>query len=181
MRLDCGLCAIRPWVQTDLDSLVRYANNRNIWLQLRDRFPHPYTRESGRAWLREASSTTPTTSFAITVDAEAVGGIGVVLQDDVDRVSAEIGYWLCEPLWGRGIMTAALNRFTDWSFEAFDLTRIFALPFARNVASRRVLEKAGYRLEAELKTSAIKNGEILDQAMYARFRSPGARQPDGHR
>jgi RimJ/RimL family protein N-acetyltransferase len=171
VRLDCGVCTVRSWRLTDLGPLVRYADNHRVWCQLRDRFPHPYTRIDGEAWLRHASQDRPETNFAIAVGEEAVGGIGLMLQSDVERVSAEIGYWIGEPFWGRGITTAAVDAFSSHAFEAYYLTRLYALPFARNMASRRVLEKAGFVLEAILRSSAIKEGELLDQALYARWKS----------
>ena len=109
----------------------------------------------------------PETAFAIVVEGEAVGGIGFMLQHDVDRASAEIGYWLGEPFWGRGIATDALVAMTRHATEAHGLTRVFAVPFAHNTASCRVLEKAGYVLEGRLRRSAIKDGRILDQLQYA--------------
>jgi RimJ/RimL family protein N-acetyltransferase len=151
----------------DVASLVAHANNRKIWINLRDRFPHPYTMADGRAFIRTARRAEPETSFAIAVDGAAVGGVGFLLQSDVDRVSAEIGYWLGEALWGRGITTDALVATTRYAIERHGLTRLFALPFAHNAASCRVLEKAGYRREALLRRSAIKDGVILDQLQYA--------------
>ena len=167
MRLVLKSCIVRSWALSDLDALVRYANNRQIWLNLRDRFPYPYTRGNGRTYLKQMRETRPETSFAIAVDEEAVGGIGFVPQQDVERVSAEIGYWLGEPFWGRGITTEALTAVTRYAIEQHQLTRIFALPFAHNTASCRVLEKAGYHLEGRLRRSAIKDGEIVDQMQYA--------------
>ena len=110
---------------------------------------------------------TSETSFAIAVDDQAVGGIGFVLHPDVERVSAEIGYWLAEPFWGRGITTDALRAVTKYAIESHGLTRIYAVPFAWNVASCRVLEKAGYVLEGRLRNSAIKDGRLTDQMQYA--------------
>ena len=110
---------------------------------------------------------TPETTFAIAVDDEAVGSIGFVLRTDVERVSAEIGYWLAEPFWGRGITTEALIALTKYAIDTHGLTRVYALPFAWNAASCRVLEKAGYVLEARLRRSAIKDGQITDQLQYA--------------
>jgi ribosomal-protein-alanine N-acetyltransferase len=170
MQLHCGLCVVRSWRATDLESLVRHANNRKIWAQLRDRFPHPYTLADGRAWLAHVEQARPETSFAIEVDAEAAGGIGLMLGTDVERASAEVGYWLGEAFWGRGIATAALRGLTAYAFETFGLCRIFALPFAGNVASRRVLEKSGFALEGTLRRSAIKDGRVTDQAQYALVR-----------
>jgi RimJ/RimL family protein N-acetyltransferase len=165
--LTTASCEVRSWRTSDVPSLVSHANNRNIWINLRDRFPYPYTFPDGRTFIRNARAMEPQTFFAIAVDGAAVGGIGLVLQSDVDRVSAEVGYWLGEPLWGRGITTDALRAITRHGIEQFGLTRLFALPFARNTASCRVLEKAGYVLEGRLRRSAIKDGVIVDQFQYA--------------
>ena len=167
MRLQLRTCEIRSWRAADLEPLVRYANNRKIWLNLRDRFPHPYTKTDGQRFIRTMRQAHPETAFAIVVEGEAVGGIGFMLQHDVDRASAEIGYWLGEPFWGRGIATDALVAMTRHATEAHGLTRVFAVPFAHNTASCRVLEKAGYVLEGRLRRSAIKDGRILDQLQYA--------------
>jgi ribosomal-protein-alanine N-acetyltransferase len=160
-------CAVRSWRPDDLGSLVANADNRNIWLNLRDRFPHPYTRRAGREFIRLAMSQRPETMFAIAVDDEAVGGIGFTVLTDVERVSAEIGYWLGELYWGRGFVTEALVAITRYAIDTCGLTRVYALPFASNKASCRVLEKAGYTLEARLRRSAIKDGQIVDQLQYS--------------
>jgi RimJ/RimL family protein N-acetyltransferase len=160
-------CAVRSWRPDDLGSLVANADNRNIWLNLRDRFPHPYTRRAGREFIRLAMSQRPETMFAIAVDDEAVGGIGFTVLSDVERVSAEIGYWLGELYWGRGLVTEALVAITRYAIDTCGLTRVYALPFASNKASCRVLEKAGYTLEARLRRSAIKDGQIVDQLQYS--------------
>ena len=170
MRLELERCVIRDWSRADARSLVRHADNRNIWINLRDRFPHPYRAEDAERFLQHASRTTPSTVWAIEVDRHAVGGIGVEPLSDVERVSGEIGYWLGEPYWGRGIVTDAVRAVTPYAFRAFNLTRIFALPFADNTASIRVLEKAGYVLEGRMIRSAIKDGIIRDQLMYAAYR-----------
>jgi len=141
--------------------------NHAIWMNLRDAFPHPYEKHHARDYIRTMRQRDPETNFAIAVGGEAVGGVGFVLHPDVERVSAEIGYWLGEPFWGRGIVTEALAAVTRHAIEAHGLTRVYALPFAWNAASCRVLEKAGYVLEARLRRSAIKNGEITDQLQYA--------------
>ncbi len=171
MRLPLESCVVRSWTTGDLASLVEHANNRKIWLNLRDRFPHPYTRKDGAAFLKHVRSGHPETSFAIDVDGVAVGGIGFSVQDDVERVSAEVGYWLGERYWGRGIASDALAAITPYALRQHQLTRLFALPFAHNAASCRVLEKCGYVLEARLRRSAIKDGVIQDQLQYA-FVSP---------
>ena len=167
MKLPLETCDLRSWRAGDVGSLVRHANNRKIWINLRDRFPHPYTKRDGQTFIRSACQMRPETFFAIAVDGEAVGGIGFVLQSDVDRASAEVGYWLGEALWGRGIATDALIAVTRYAIEHHALTRLFAVPFAGNAASLRVLEKAGYVLEARLRRSAIKDGTIVDQLQYA--------------
>ena len=158
---------VRSWRAADLEPLVRHANNRHIWINLRDRFPYPYGHGDGRRFIRAARKMVPETFFAIAVNGEAVGGIGYVLQHDVERVSAEVGYWLGEPFWGRGITSEALAAVTRYAIEQHQLTRLFAVPFAYNTASCRVLEKAGYVLEGRLRRSAIKDGQIVDQFQYA--------------
>ena len=167
MHLQLTTCAIRSWQLKDLNSLVAHANNRNICRNLRDGFPHPYSKRDGREFLRRMRIARPETTFAISVDGRAVGAIGYVLREDVDRVSSEVGYWLGEALWGRGIATEALAAITRYAIAMHGLTRLFAVPFASNTASCRVLEKAGYVLEARLRRSAIKDGVVVDQLQYA--------------
>jgi RimJ/RimL family protein N-acetyltransferase len=175
MRLECGPCVIRSWQHSDLESLVRHANNRKVWINLRDRFPHPYTTADGEFWLGHATTQQHETNFAIDVDGEAVGGISYGIGRDVERCEAELGYWLGEDYWGRGIATAALKTFADHIFTTTDLARLFATPFCENMASRRVLVKAGFQLEGTLRQSAIKDGRLIDKAIYARLRnSPDA-------
>ncbi len=168
MKLDCGICIIRSWEGADEESLAFHANNRQIWLNLRDRFPHPYTLSDAKWWIQHAKDQKPQTDFAIDVSGNAVGGISLLLHDDIERCSAEIGYWLGESFWGGGIMTAALKSLTEYAFKEFNLTRVYALPFSRNASSIKVLEKAGYVFEGVMRRSAIKDGKILDQLMYAR-------------
>jgi [ribosomal protein S5]-alanine N-acetyltransferase len=158
---------VRSWRPADADSIAKYANNRKIWINLRDAFPHPYTIHDAREFIRATRSRTPETTFAITVDDEAVGSIGFVMHRDVERVSAEIGYWLAEPFWGRGIVSEALAALTKFAIQQHGLTRLYAVPFEWNTASCRVLEKAGYVLEARLRHSAVKDGQLIDQMQYA--------------
>jgi RimJ/RimL family protein N-acetyltransferase len=167
VRLDAGPCVIRPWRFEDKDSLVRHANNRNVSRNLRDRFPYPYTPAAANAWLQDAVPETPPTNFAIDVGGEAVGGIRITIGTDVARRSAEIGFWLGEAFWGRGIMTAAVRALTDHAFAHFDLCRVHAAVFAWNPASMRVLEKAGYVREGVLRRAVVKDGQVLDQVLYA--------------
>ncbi len=173
MQLDLGCCGVRPFRDSDAPDLARLANNRKVWLQLRDRFPHPYTLDDARRFIAFALGETPETMFAVTVNDASVGSIGVVLRDDVERCSGEVGYWLGEPYWGRGIATRALTGFTRFAFDAYDLERLYAVPFASNSASCRVLQKAGYRLEGRMRRSAIKAGTVQDQFLYAILRGDG--------
>ena len=166
MRIDCGYCVLRPWSEGDEVSLVRHANNYEVWRRLRDRFPHPYTQADAEQWIAFATQETQT-HFAIEVHGEATGGIGLELGSEINRRSAEIGYWLGEAFWGKGITTAAVRALTSYGFEAFNLTRIFAVPFANSSASIRVLEKCGYIREGVMRRSAIKEGVVLDQVLYA--------------
>ena len=161
---------IRPWRREDAAALVKYANNRKVWLNLRDAFPHPYTQADAAAFLQLVERQDPTTFFAIATEMEAIGGIGISINRDVHRLTAEMGYWLAEPYWGRRIMSEAVAKFTQYVFASFPLRRVYAEPYARNAASCRVLEKAGFVLEGRLRSSAIKDGQILDQLLYARIR-----------
>jgi RimJ/RimL family protein N-acetyltransferase len=169
MTLRGRRCFVRPWRLADADALVRHANNLNVAKQLRDRFPHPYSRASATAFLKFAAQDDDPTNLAIEVRGEAAGGIGFVPGSDVERYSAEIGYWLGEAHWGRGIVTEALMLVTDDVFRRRNMLRLFALPFADNVGSARVLEKAGYVCEGILRASAVKFGRPRDQAIYARI------------
>ena len=132
MQLDLGSCGVRSFRETDAAELARHANNRDVWRQLRDRFPHPYTIDDARGFITFAGGADPETAFAVTVDDLPVGSIGAVLGEDVERCSAEVGYWLGETHWGRGIATRALVGFTQYAFAAYDLERLFAVPLAGN-------------------------------------------------
>jgi RimJ/RimL family protein N-acetyltransferase len=170
VRLPLSLCTIRPWAEADADSLQRHANNRHVSMHLRDRFPFPYEMEQARTFLGWIAKQPSPTVWAIEVNGEAIGGIGIELHTDVERVSAEIGYWLGEAMWGRGIATEALKAVTAEAFKRFDITRLYALPFADHAASVRVLEKAGYVREGHLRRSAIKDGKVRDQLLFAAYR-----------
>lgn len=167
MQLELSQCSVRDWRPSDARSLQHHADSHAVWRQLRDRFPHPYTRRDADVFLAGACGATPRTTFAIDVQGDAVGGIGLRLGDDVARASAEVGYWLGEQFWGRGIMTEVLRAVTEQAIHRFGIHRVYALPFAENVASARVLEKAGFTREGTLRRSALKDGRILDQAIYA--------------
>jgi RimJ/RimL family protein N-acetyltransferase len=167
VRIDLGSCRVRDIEPADAEPMSRHGNNRKIWLQLRDRFPHPYSRQDAEAFVSGVMAQTPRTIWAIEVDGEAVGTIGLVLGSDVERISAEIGYWLGESYWGRGIMTDVVRALTLEGVKQFHLKRVFAVPFATNAPSCRVLENAGFVCEGRLRKSAIKDGQVLDQLLYA--------------
>lgn len=166
MQLPIGEWMIRSWQLTDAAALLRHANNVRVWINLRDSFPYPYTQADAKAWLAAAVLQIPETAFAIASREEAIGGIALQPQYDVYRKSAEIGYWLGEPFWGRGIATLAVKALTAYAFCRMDLERIYASVFGWNPASARVLEKAGYRLEGRLRNAVYKNGETTDQLLY---------------
>ncbi|HLO91103.1 MAG TPA: GNAT family protein [Lentimicrobium sp.] len=155
------------WKPEDIDLLVKYADNKKIADKLTDAFPHPYTRNDGLAFIRKISSDIPQKVFAIMVDGEPVGSIGIFQKEDVHRKNAEIGYWLAEPFWGRGIIVQAIKLIVEYGKNTFDINRIYAVPFSNNPASQRVLEKAGFTLEATLKKALYKNGEYLDELIYS--------------
>ena len=170
MQLVLQGCIIRPWRLDDAEPLAKYANNRKVWLALRDFFPHPYGVNDAHEFLQRAMTEKPVKNFCIEIDGAAAGGIGFRLGEDVHRHTAEMGYWLGESFWGRGIMSEAVVAFTNFCFDNLSLRRIYAEPFANNPASARVLEKAGFLFEGRLKNKVVKNGELLDSLLYAKTR-----------
>ena len=163
MELKLETCLVRSFHASDAESIARYADNKKIWRNLRDAFPHPYTLDDAYGFISMVHSQSPETIFCIARDNAAIGAIGFTIQEDVNRISAEIGYWIGEPFWGKGVMTEVLRAVTDYAIDAHGLSRIFATPFSWNQASCRVLEKAGYKLEGRLKSCALKDGQIIDQ------------------
>jgi RimJ/RimL family protein N-acetyltransferase len=170
MKIKFGEYMIRDWKKGDAPSIVQYANNRNVAMWLRDRFPCPYMLHDAEGFLAAVSRQDPRLAFAIATRRDAIGGIGLDMGNDVYRFTAELGYWLGEPFWGKGVMTEAVTRFTAWAFEHFPLHRIYANVFATNVASSRVVEKAGFLCEGHLRAGVYKNGRILDQLLYAKIK-----------
>ena len=154
----------------DAQGLAAGINNRNVWLHLRDWVPHPYTVADAIAYLERVTTPQPEHAVCIEVDGRVGGGMSIRMGSDIHRRTAELGYWLAEPLWGRGIMTAAVRAFVPACLAAFDLDRMFATASSKNPASARVLEKAGFTFEGRLRKNALKDGEVLDSLMYARIR-----------
>ena len=151
----------------DAPALVKYADNRKIWLNLRDGFPHPYRLQDAQDFIRHSNASVPKTVYAIATETEAIGSIGLMLGRDVHRFTAEMGYWLAEPFWGKGIMTRAVKAMAAYAIGDLLLHRISAVPYAANSASARVLEKAGFKREGTLRCSAFKDGKIVDQVLYS--------------
>jgi RimJ/RimL family protein N-acetyltransferase len=158
---------LRPWSIKDLESLVKNGNNFNIAKNMTDKFPHPYTLENGKTFIEFATKNSPPNMLAIDVEGNAVGSIGIHPQEDIQRKNAELGYWLGEPFWGKGIISKAIPQMVEYGFKNFDITRIYARPFGTNKASQKVLEKSGFKLEAKFEKSLFKNGEFLDELVYA--------------
>ncbi len=158
---------LRPWKIEDADSLVENANNFDIARFMSDAFPNPYTLEDAKNFIAFATKDEPLHIFAIDIDGQAVGGIGIHPQADIMKKNAELGYWLGEKYWGKGIISKAIREIIPWAFNTYDITRIYARPFGSNMASQKVLEKAGFVLEARIKENIFKNGEYLDELIYA--------------
>lgn len=165
-------CTIRQWRLSDKERLVEMLNNKKILDNLRDGIPYPYTPADGEAYISAmlAADPTKTFAFAITVDDVVIGSIGVFRQENIHSRTAEVGYYIGEPYWGKGYTTSAVKQVCQYIFENTDIIRIFADPFAYNTASCRVLEKAGFQFEGTLRSNAVKNGKVLDMRMYARIK-----------
>lgn len=168
MNLDCSTSLIRDWRDSDRDALLRFANNRRVWRNLKDRFPHPYGETEADFWLALNRGHPERTDWAIEVDGLAVGGIGLVPGEDVHAKSTHIGYWLGEPYWGRGIMTDAVRAVSGHALSRLGFARIEAMVYEWNPASMRVLEKCGFVREGVMRKSVFKDGELIDSVMYAR-------------
>ncbi len=162
-------CTIKQWRRTDAKDLASALSNQNILKNLRDGLPYPYTEKDAEDYINAmlAADKNDTFAYAVCVDDRSVGSIGAFRQGNIHCRTAELGYYLAEEYWGQGIMTDAVRQLCKKLFAETDLLRIYAEPFAYNIGSRRVLEKAGFQLEGILKSNAFKNGQVLDMAMYA--------------
>lgn len=170
MRLECGLCIIRDWRPSDEAALIAVANNRNVWRNLHHRFPHPYTHADANYWFSMLAAMPESTHWAIEVKGVAVGGVGVDLGEGIFAKSGQFGYWLGEQCWGQGIMSEAVRSASEYALNHFGLARLEAPVFAWNPASMRVLEKAGFVREGILRNSVLKDGQLIDQVLYALVR-----------
>jgi len=160
--INLGDIILRNWQDKDIKSLSRNANNKKIWDNLRDEFPYPYTELAAKQWIEIANLDKPLTNFAIEYKGTAIGGIGIILQTDIFRKSAEIGYWIGEKYWNKGITTKSIKAMIEYSFKTFDINRLFATIFESNIASIRVLKKCGFKEEAYLKGAILKNNKVQD-------------------
>jgi len=164
---------LREWTLLDAPALAEAINNKKILDNLRDGLPFPYTEKDAEEFISSVLSCDKNSNFvfAILYTDRVIGSIGVYRKDNIHRIAAELGYYIAEPYWGKGIMTRAVRRICDYVFENTDIIRIFAEPFAHNAASCRVLEKAGFRFEGVLRKNAVKNGQVIDMKMYAILRN----------
>lgn len=165
-------CNIREWKISDADNLAEILNNKKILNNLRDGLPYPYTRKDAEEYITTmlSSDKTKTFAFAITVNDQVIGSIGVFRCENIHFRTAEMGYYIGEPYWGKGLGTSAVKQVCSYIFQHTDIIRIFAEPFAYNTASCRVLEKAGFQFEGVLRSNAIKSGQILDMRMYSKIK-----------
>lgn len=166
IEIDGGVCRLRALRESDAEAMARHANNPKVAAYLRDRFPNPYGMEDARRFLKFAQEAQEECVAGVEVEGGIAGAIGIQFRTDIERCSAELGYWLGEPFWGRGVMTAAIRGFTGWAMPRFELTRVYAEVFAENPASGRVLEKAGFRRVGVLRKAAIKNGVHRDYVLW---------------
>ncbi len=158
---------IRPWEIDDLNNLVKYANNFNIAKNLTDKFPYPYTITDGEKFIEFASLDNPKHIFAIEINGEAVGGIGIHPQTDILKKNAELGFWIGEPFWGQKVISKAISQIIDFGFSNYEIDRIFARAFGENIASQKVLEKNNFILEAKFEKILFKNDEYIDELVFA--------------
>lgn len=176
MILDTAIpdCRLRPWQARDVDALLLHADDRRIWRNLRDVFPHPYTRADAEFWVAEAGKAVPGLHLAIEWEGAAIGGVGLKPGSLNHAHTAEVGYWLGGAFWGRGLASAALTALLAHVDQATPYLRLEARVFAWNPASMRVLERCGFVREAVLRCEVLKDGALLDSVLYARVR-PGVR------
>jgi [ribosomal protein S5]-alanine N-acetyltransferase len=172
MQINFGDWQIRSYVEQDIARLPKYANNYKVWINLTNRFPHPYTEIAARGWITNVQGQTLETNFAIATADEVIGGIGFHIEDDVHCHTAMLGYWFGEPFWGRGRATLAARAITNYAFTQHTaINRMYASVFAWNPASGRVLEKAGYTCEGRFRNHVCKDGKVTDELVYGLLRA----------
>lgn len=181
MELSLDAWRIRSYAEHDVAALVKYGNNYNVWINMTNTFPHPYTEKDARTWIQHVKSQNSESNFAIASAEELIGGIGFGIKDDAACKSAGIGYWLGEPFWGQGIVTRVVQALTSYLFTHYDLLRVDANVFAWNPASGRVLEKAGFTLEGRFRHYIFKDGKVTDLLTYGLLREEWQTSPFYHR
>ncbi len=166
------ICKIRKWKLSDAAALAAVLSNKKVQDNLRDGLPYPYTEQDGEDYISNMlfANEEETFAFAITADNKVIGSIGAFRQENIHRQSAELGYYLSEEYWGKGMMTEAVKQICEYVFKNSDMIRIYAEPFANNIASCRVLEKAGFQCEGRLRSYAVKNGKVMDMKMYSKIK-----------
>ncbi|MBQ3501092.1 MAG: GNAT family N-acetyltransferase [Oscillospiraceae bacterium] len=166
-------CKIRRWELSDARDLATALSNKKIQDNLRDGLPYPYTEQDGKEFISAmlAANENDTFAFAITVNGKVIGNIGAFRQTNIHNKTAELGYYIAEEYWGKGIMTEAVKQLCDYVFSHTNIIRIYAEPFAYNIGSCRVLEKAGFQYEGTLRSNALKNGNVLDMKMYSKLKT----------
>jgi len=166
-------CKIRKWELSDARGLATVLSNKKIQDNLRDGLPYPYTEQDGKEFISSmlAADENDTFAFAITINGKVIGSIGAFRQTNIHNKTAELGYYLAEEYWGKGIMTEAVKQLCDYVFSHTNIIRIYAEPFAYNIGSCRVLEKAGFQYEGTLRSNAFKNGNVLDMKMYSKLKT----------
>ena len=167
------ICRIRKWELTDAGDLAAALSNKKVQNDLRDGLPYPYTEQDAKEYisLMLTADENNTFAFAVTIDGKVIGSIGAFRQDNIHRQSAELGYYIAEEYWGKGIMTEAVKQLCDHVFTHTDIIRIYAEPFAYNIGSCRVLEKAGFQCEGTLRGNAVKHGRVLDMKLYSKLKT----------
>ncbi|HEU5297145.1 MAG TPA: GNAT family protein [Burkholderiaceae bacterium] len=163
-------CSLRTWRGDDKNALVHHANNRKVWRNLTEMFPHPYTAADADRWISFATRAGPSVHLAIEFESAAVGGIGVIAGQGISRYTGQFGYWLGESHWGKGIATAACRAMIAHVLVQHQFLRLEAPVFEWNAASMRVLEKVGFQREGVLRKSVFKDGQLIDSVMYALVR-----------
>ena len=166
-------CKIRRWELSDARDLATALSNKKIQDNLRDGLPYPYTEKDGKEFISTmlAANENDTFAFAITVNGKVIGSIGAFRQTNIHNKTAELGYYIAEEYWDKGIMTEAVKQLCDYVFSHTDIIRIYAEPFSYNIGSCRVLEKAGFQYEGTLRSNALKNGNVLDMKMYSKLKT----------
>ncbi len=163
------ICKIRKWELSDAADPAAALSNKKVQDNLRDGLPYPYTEQDGRDYILAMISANEdeTFAFAVTIDKKVIGSIGIFRQGNIHRRTAELGYYIAEEYWGKGVMTEAVRQACAYVFDKSDIIRIYAEPFTYNIASCRVLEKAGFQYEGTLRSNAVKNGKVIDMNIYS--------------